>query len=296
MNDTKSLQRVRRLIRVVRRMLSWVKSLAENKLFLVGSIVLACFVLLAIAPGLFAPYGYLETDAINRFQPPTFKHLLGTDRFGRDVLSRLIYGTRTSLRVSFISVTFALFSGGTLGLIAGFYGNIIDQVLSRLMDVLFGLPMMLLAIILAAILGSGETNAIIAIAVVFSPIFFRVTRGSTIQEKEKDYVSAANACGASNFRIMFSGISRNVVAPVVVQGAVQFSFAIITEAALGYLGLGVQPPTPSWGSTLSAGKDLLQLAPWISMFAGVFIMLAILSSNMMSDGLRDILDPKMRQA
>ena len=256
----------------------------------------ACGVLLAlVAAGLFAdvvaPYSPTAVGAAQMFAPPGLAHPLGTDRFGRDVLSRIIHGVRVSLGIAGASILAALAAGGTLGLLAG-AGRSADQVLGRVMDVFFAFPPILLAIGLAAVLGAGARSAVIAIAVVYGPFFFRVVRGSVLVESAQAYVEAAEALGAGRLAILGRHILPNVVSPVVVQTAVCLSYAILIESALSYLGVGVQPPTPSWGTILNEGKEFLALAPWVSLFPGAAIVLAVLAFNIIGDGLRDALDPR----
>jgi peptide/nickel transport system permease protein len=225
------------------------------------------------------------------FAPPSAAHLLGTDRFGRDVLSRIVHGVRVSLGIAGASILAALFAGGALGLLAGM-GRAVDQVLGRVMDVFFAFPPILLAIAVAAVLGAGPGTAVIAIAVVYGPFFFRVVRGSVLVESAQTYVEAAEALGAGRLVILVRHILPNVMSPIIVQTAVCLSYAILIESALSYLGVGVQPPLPSWGTILNEGKEFLALAPWVSLFPGAAIVLAVLAFNIVGDGLRDALDPR----
>jgi len=238
-----------------------------------------------------APYSPTAVAAAQMFAPPSASHPLGTDRFGRDVLSRILHGVRVSLGIASASILAALAVGGALGLLAG-VGRGVDQVLGRLMDVFFAFPPILLAIAVAAVLGAGVGTAVIAIAVVYGPFFFRVVRGSVLVESTQAYVEAAEALGAGRLVILVRHILPNVVSPVVVQTAVCLSYAILIESALSYLGVGVQPPLPSWGTILNEGKEFLALAPWVSLFPGAAIVLAVLTFNIIGDGLRDALDPR----
>jgi peptide/nickel transport system permease protein len=250
---------------------------------------------MVVAAGLLAdvvaPYSPIAVDAAQMFAPPSGAHPLGTDRFGRDVLSRVVHGVRVSLGIAGVSILAALAVGGTLGLLAG-VGRGADQVLGRVMDVFFAFPPILLAIGVAAVLGAGAGPAVVAIAVVYGPFFFRVVRGSVLVESVQTYVEAAHAMGAGRLAILRRHILPNVLSPVVVQTAVCLSYAILIESALSYLGIGVQPPSPSWGTILNEGKEFLALAPWVSLFPGGAIVLAVLAFNIIGDGLRDALDPR----
>jgi|SRR6266508_216395 len=263
-----------------------------------GPLVAGAWIALAalVAAGLFAdvvaPYSPTAVDARAVFRGPSSAHPFGTDRFGRDMLSRLIFGIRVSLGIAGASIAMALLAGATLGLLAG-AGRAVDQALGRLMDVFFAFPPILLAIAIAAVLGAGPGTAVVAIAVVYAPLFFRVVRGSVLAESALSYVEAAEALGLGRLGILVRHILPNVISPIVIQTAVCLSYGILIESALSYLGVGVQPPTPSWGAILNEGKEFLALAPWVSLFPGGFIMLAVLSFNVIGDGLRDIFDPRV---
>ena len=254
-------------------------------------IALAALVAAGLLADVVAPYSPTAVDAHAVFRGPSLAHLFGTDRFGRDVLSRLIFGIRVSLGIAGASIAMALVAGATLGLLAG-AGRAVDQALGRLMDVFFAFPPILLAVAIAAVLGAGSGTAIVAIAVVYAPLFFRVVRGSVLAESAQSYVEAAEALGLGRLGILVRHILPNVISPIVIQTAVCLSYGILIESALSYLGVGVQPPTPSWGAILNEGKEFLMLAPWVSLFPGAFIMLAVLSLNVLGDGLRDALDPR----
>jgi peptide/nickel transport system permease protein len=270
--------------------------LLRNRLVLAGSLLAVLLVLAAIAASVLAPYDPVAVNVTESLQAPSHAHWFGTDRFGRDVLTRVIYGSRISLWVGIASVAISATVGTLLGLASGYFGRWVDDLISRVMDVFFSFPVLLLAIAVAAMLGPGLTNTLFAIAIVYSPLFGRVVRGSVLAERGKDYVDAARALGARGWRVVGLHILPNVLAPIIVQGSVTLSQAILIESYLSYLGLGTQPPTPSWGTMLSEGRVFLELAPWTSIFPGVAIMLAVLAFNVLGDGLRDVTDPRMRSA
>ncbi len=263
----------------------------RSRLVLAAAGGLALLVLAGLLADVVAPYPPTAVDAARVFSAPSGRHWLGTDRFGRDLLSRILFGVPVSLGIASASIGLALVAGSALGLLAGI-GRGLDQVLGRVMDVFFAFPPILLAIGISAVLGAGSGSAIAAIAVVYAPLFFRVTRGSVLAESAQSYVEAAEALGLGRLRVLVRHVLPNVVSPIVVQAAVCLSYAILIESALSYLGIGVQPPTPSWGTILNEGKEFLALAPWVSLFPGGAIMLAVLAFNIIGDGLRDALDPR----
>jgi len=268
----------------------WRRAL-QSPLVVAAWIALAALVAAGLLADLVAPYSPTTVDALEVFRGPSLSHPFGTDRFGRDMLSRTVFGIRVSLGIAGASIVIALVSGSTLGLLAGL-GRSVDQALGRLMDVFFAFPPILLAIGVAAVLGAGPGTAIAAIAVVYAPLFFRVVRGSVLVESAQSYVEAAEALGLGRVAILVRHILPNVLSPIVIQTAVCLSYGILIESALSYLGVGVQPPTPSWGAILNEGKEFLALAPWVSLFPGGFIMLAVLAFNIVGDGLRDAFDPR----
>lgn len=272
----------------------WASRLRRNALFAVGLTLLAALAVVALLAPVLAPYGPTSIDAERMFQAPSPAHPFGTDRFGRDLLSRVMFGARVSLGIACAAIAIAALVGGLLGLLAGFWERLTDLVLGRIMDVFFAFPSVLLALGISAVLGAGATTVIIAIAVVYTPLFFRVMRASVLAEKRLAYVEAAMAMGAGPLLIMRRHILRNVLSPMIVQVAVSLSYAILIESALSYLGVGVQPPTPSWGTILNEGKEFLPISPWISLFPGLFIMLSVLALNLVGDALRDYLDPRLR--
>jgi peptide/nickel transport system permease protein len=259
-----------------------------------GAVCVALIVTVAVFAGSIAPQDPDEQNFDLVETRPGAQAFFGTDRFGRDVLSRVIYGSRISLYVALVSISAAMALGGLLGLTAGYAGGGWDNVISRVMDVFFSVPGLLLAVGIAAMRGPGLNSAVIAITILYTPIFARVMRGPVLGEREKEYVEAVRALGASRWLVVGKHILPNVISPFVVQGTIGFSQAILIEASLSYLGLSAQPPTPSWGNMLNEGRTYLETAPWISVFPGIAIMLAVLAFNLIGDGLRDVLDPKSR--
>jgi len=253
------------------------------------------FAVLVVVTALFAdalaPYAPDEQNFDLIEARPGAQAVFGTDRFGRDVLSRVIHGSRISLYVALTSIVSAMAVGGALGLIAGYVGGAWDNGINRLLDVFFSVPGLLLAVGIAAMRGPGVNSAVLAIAILYVPIFARVMRGPVLAERAKDYVEAVRALGASRLSVALRHVLPNVISPFVVQGTVALSQAILIEASLSYLGLSAQPPTPSWGNMLNEGRTYLETAPWISVFPGIAIMITVLAFNLIGDGLRDVLDP-----
>ena len=266
----------------------------RNRLVLFGAGIIVLMVVLAGLANVVAPYDPTEMKVMDALKGPSGSHLFGTDRFGRDVLSRTIHGTRIALGVALSSIGIAVLIGSVLGLIGGFVGGWSDMLIGRVMDIFFSFPTLVLAIAIAAMMGPGLNNAVLAIAVVYVPLFCRVARGPVIAERAKEHVAAAIALGGGSVRIIFRHILPNVLAPLIVQASVSLAFAILIEASLSYVGLGTQPPDPSWGTMLNEGRTYLETAPWVSIFPGLAIMLAVLGFNLLGDGLRDVLDPKLR--
>ena len=272
------------------------RALLSHKLAVVGLVVLSLFVAVAALGPLLAPYGENEVDVLGRLQAPSADHPFGTDELGRDVLSRVIVAARVSLLVGLVSVSIALVAGVALGLVAGFYGRWVDDVVMRLMDMLFAFPAILLALAILAVLGPGTTNVMIAIGIVYTPLFARITRASVLSVREEVYVRAARSLGVGDLRLLRLHILPNVLAPIIVQTSLSLAFAILSEAALSFLGLGVQPPDPSWGRMLLEGRGFVQQAWWMGVFPGAAIFLVVLSFNVVGDALRDALDPRQRSA
>ncbi|TDC56954.1 ABC transporter permease [Jiangella ureilytica] len=263
---------------------------------LAAAAVLVLLVLTAFLGERLAPYDATGTDVSNRLQGPSADHWFGTDELGRDVLSRVILGAEVSLRVGVVAVGISLVAGVLIGLLAGYYGRWVDDVLMRLSDVLFAFPAMLMAIAVLAILGPGSTNAMIAIGIVYTPIFARITRASVLSVREEVYVKAARSAGAGDLRIIGRHVLPNVTAPIIVQTSISLAFAILSEAALSFVGLGTQPPDPSWGRMLSEGRGFVEQAWWMAVFPGLAIFVTVLAFNVLGDALRDVLDPRQRQA
>jgi peptide/nickel transport system permease protein len=261
---------------------------------LVGGALVGAFVLLTLAAPWVAPFDPVATDFANVLSPPSARHPFGTDDIGRDILSRVIYGSRISLEAGLFTVAVALAVGLPLGLAAGFFGGSIDNVIMRAIEVILSFPTLVLALGITAILGPKLIHALFAIGIVFVPHFARLIRAQVLTVKENDYVTAATALGARDVRVVLRHILPNCLAPLFVQSTYSVSFAILTEAALSFLGLGTQPPTPSWGIMLASGRGYLEQAPWLGAFPGVAIFLTVLGFNLLGDGLRDALDPRLK--
>ncbi|HZJ08401.1 MAG TPA: ABC transporter permease [Trueperaceae bacterium] len=271
----------------------WRKALGHGLVLSGGSIVLLLG-LAALFGSYLAPHDPNTMDFGAVFSPPSLAHFFGTDEFGRDIFSRILHGAAVSVKVALIAVGISAVTGVTLGLFAGYSGGWLDEVVMRIMDVFFALPAVLLAIVVMAILGRGVENAMIAIAIVYAPIFARVTRGAVIAVRDREFVNAARALGQGRVRIMFAHVLPNALGPIIVQTSLSLAFAILAEAALSFFGLGTQPPDPSWGRMLSEGRAYLRQAPWMGIFPGLAIMFSVLGFNLLGDGLRDVLDPRYR--
>lgn len=272
-----------------------VRLFVKNRLALAGLLIILAFLFVALAGPWLTPYDPLEIDLSQRFILPSLKHPFGTDNLGRDILSRVIAGARVSLIVGIIAVGLSMTIGVTLGLIAGYHGGILDSVIMRLVDVFLAFPVIVLAIAIIAVRGPGLLNVMIALGLVYWTTYARVARSVTLTLREEEYVTAARSLGASDWRILWRHVLPNTVAPILVVASLGMGTAIIAEAALSFLGLGIQPPEPSWGSMLSFGMQFLRDAPYLSAFPGLAIFLVVLGFNMLGDGLRDALDPRLRQ-
>ncbi len=272
------------------------RRLLTNASGLAGLALIAFFALTSAlgAAGL-TPYPPLEQHPRDRLTAPNAHYWLGTDRFGRDLASRLMKGGANSLQVALFSVAIATLCGTVIGITAGYVGGLVDNIIMRVMDVFFAFPSILLALLIVVVLGRGLKNTILAIAIVYTPIFARVARGPVLSLKEMEFVTAARCLGSRPWQILLRHILPNALAPLIVQVSLALSWALITEAGLSFLGLGVRPPEPSWGQMLSDSRGLAEFAPWLMVFPGLAIMLGVLGFNLLGDGLRDALDPRAAQ-
>ncbi|MGA9175148.1 MAG: nickel transporter permease [Thermoactinomyces sp.] len=260
----------------------------------IGSVIIIIFILLAIFAPVVTPYQYDQRSSA-LLVSPSADHWFGTDDMGRDIFTRVIYGARISLQVGFFAIAGSIVIGSILGLIAGYYGGWRDTVISRFFDILLAFPSILLAIAIVAILGPGLNNAMIAVAVINIPTFGRLMRSRVLSVKAEDFILAARAMGMKNSRILWKHILPNCWSPIMVQGTLGFATAVIEAAALGFLGLGAQPPQPEWGTMLSDSREFIQLAPWTMIFPGLAIVCTVLGFNLLGDGLRDLFDPRMKE-
>lgn len=275
---------------------------SENRGAVIGLLVFVLLVIVAIFAPLIAPHAPQAQFRDAVLLPPVWQeggraaYLLGTDAVGRDMLSRLLFGARYSLFIGLIVTTLSLIGGITVGVVAGYFRGWIDTVIMRIMDIILAFPSLLLALVLVAVLGPGLMNAMIAIALVLQPHFVRLTRAAVMAEKNREYVIAARVAGASSPRLMFLTILPNCLAPLIVQATLSFSTAILDAAALGFLGMGAQPPTPEWGTMLAEAREFILRAWWVVTFPGLAILITVLAINLMGDGLRDALDPKLKRS
>lgn len=272
------------------------KRFLRHRLAAVGSSIILLLIFTALLGHRVAPYDPVALDFEARLTGPSAAHWLGTDEFGRDVFSRILHGASVSLQVALIAVSISTAIGVLLGALAAFYGGWLEETVMRFMDVLFAFPAVLLAITVMAILGRGVENAMIAIAIVYVPIFARVTRGAVIGVRNAEFVNAARALGRRESTILFRHVLPNALGPIIAQVSISLAFAILAEAALSFFGLGTQPPDPSWGRMLASGRSFLHQAWWLGVFPGLAIMLSVMGFNFLGDALRDLLDPRMRSA
>ena len=266
----------------------------RNRVAVASAVVILLFVVLALLAPVLAPYDPLEQDLASNYAGPSRMHWLGTDDLGRDTLSRLLFGARVSLGIAFSSVSIGVVVGAVLGLVAAFYGGLVDSVIMRVMDVMLALPGILLGIAIVVMLGNGVLNTVLAVAVFSIPTFARLVRGSALSILQLDYVVASRALGASPGRILFGHVLPNALTPLVVQATLQLGVAILIASGLSFLGLGVQPPNPEWGAMLSKGRELVRSTPVAAFAPGFAITLVVLSFSLLGDGLRDALDPTMK--
>ena len=270
-------------------------SFCKRKVAVLGLVIVLIYIIVAIFAPLLAPYDPVKQDLANMLQTPGPKHLLGTDEMGRDILSRIIYGARISMKVGFYAVGVAFVIGIPLGIFAGYFGGKVDLLIMRAMDVLLAFPGILLSIVFVSVLGPNLDNAILSVGIYTVPNFARMARGETLALRNSEFIEAARAMGSGDIRIVFSHILINIVSPMIVMGTLSFGTAIITTSGMGFLGIGAQPPTPEWGLMISAGRDYLRDYWHIAIIPGLAIVVTAFALNMLGDGLRDALDPRLKQ-
>ncbi len=275
------------------RVASW-RLLLRNPVTVVSAVVLALVVFVAVTANWLAPFGVNDVEVPNALQPPSGSHWFGTDELGRDVFSRVLVAISASMRVAVVSVAFAVVVGVTIGVVAGYRGGWIDTIFMRIVDVMFAFPVLLLALAVVAILGPGMTTTILAIGIVYTPIFARVARASTLSVRVELFVQVSRAMGTGHLYILGRHIIPNIAGPLIVQTSLSLAFAILSEAALSFLGLGIQPPEPSLGRMIFDSQGFVTLAWWMAVFPGAAIFVTVLAFNLTGDGLRDVLDPKQR--
>jgi peptide/nickel transport system permease protein len=280
--------------RVFHHPLAILRRLGRNRIAMVGLVILLAMVASAALAGAILPYNPDTADFDAVLQPPTFAHPFGTDQLGRDLLTRVVYGGRFSLLIGVISVVVALAAGVPLGLVSGYYGGAVDLVIQRVVDVMLAFPGFLLALTLISVLGVGLTNVILSVGIATVPVYVRLIRGVTLSTRELTYVESARSIGMGDFRIMLKHVLPSTAAPLIVQSTIQIGVAILTAAALGFLGLGVKPPTPEWGTMLGDAVNYLLASWFIATFPGLAIFLSVMAFNLLGDGLRDALDPRMK--
>jgi len=273
--------------------IAW-RMLRRNPVAMFGLANLILLALVTILAPLLAPYDPTEMDYDHPLEPPNKVHVFGTDDLGRDILSRVLWGGRESLRTSFVSIAIAITGGVVVGLISGYYGGVVDSLIQRIVDILLAFPTVLLLLSIVAVLGPGLGTVLVALGISYIPGYSRLVRGSVLAARNFEYVTAAQVTGATNGRIMFRHILPNITAPIIIYSTVGLGFAIMATAGLSYIGLGAQPPSPEWGAMLNYGRRYLRDAWWMSVFPGLGIFVAVLCVNLLGDGLRDALDPKLR--
>ncbi len=266
------------------------------RLLLIGGCLVGLVVLSAIFADVISPYSPYDIDVAIKLQPPSRAHWLGTDEFGRDVLSRVIHAARISVKVAAVAVSVGLIGGGVIGIAAGYFGGPVDMVLMRFMELLFSFPAILLAIVLMAVLGTSILNAMTAIGIIFIPGFSRLARAATQDVLRQQYIEAAHTIGMSDVRILTREILPNIITPLFVEAMAAFAYAVLLESSLSFLGLGAQPPEPSWGNMLNTGRGFMDQAPWLGVVPGMAMLIGVLGFNLLGDGLRDVFDPRLREA
>jgi len=271
-----------------------VRTFLKNRAALVGLVGAVMIIAISLMATVLSPHDPIAQSMGNRLKAPNWTHLFGTDDYGRDLLSRILYGSRLSLMVGVLSVGLGMAAGIFMGVVAGFKGGVLDNIIMRSVDIFMSFPTLLLGLIVLAVLGQGMFKLVIAIAIAIAPRFARLSRGSVISIKQNDYVDAARTIGMSNARIMFGHILPNIIGDLLVMGTLWTATAIRVEASLSFIGLGMPPPDPTWGGIVKQGIEFLDSAPWISLYGGLAIMITVLCFNMVGDGLRDIIDPKLR--
>lgn len=277
------------------RLNSFLYRLKKSPLTLVGMVIISCLVFTALFAPVIAPYDPFQIDPANRLKPPSSKHWFGTDTAGRDMLSRVIFGTRISIRIGATVVFLTVISGSLIGLFSGYFGGKFDEVVMRITDVFFSVPYLILAMAITAALGSGLLNAMFSLILVWWPIYARLIRGQVLQIREAPYIEAARGLGASRRRIIFRHILPNAATPIIVQASLDFGNAIMYAAALSFIGLGAQPPAPEWGAMISLARNYLQDSWWFATFPGLAILVTVLGFNLLGDGIRDMTDPRLRE-
>lgn len=268
---------------------------AQSRSAILGGLLIAALLTAVILAPVLSPHDPLDQSFPRQLKPPSWGYLLGTDEFGRDILSRIIFGARIALGIGTLAVGIAVALGVPLGLVAGYFGGVLDTAIMRTMDVLLAFPYLLLALIVVTLLGFGLTNVMIAVGLVYVPQYSRIVRSVTLSVRERLFVEAAHAMGGSNLRIILRHVLPNCLAPIIVQTTLSLGWAIVNAAGLSFLGLGAQPPTPEWGAMLSSGREYMRNAPWITTFPGLAILFTALGFNLLGDGLRDALDPRLKE-
>jgi peptide/nickel transport system permease protein len=275
--------------------LELIQALAKNKMSLIGGIIIIIYLLLAILAPFIAPSDPYQINLLDKLKPPSMDHWMGTDDKGRDILSRILYGSQLSLAVGFVSVFIGALFGIVLGIVSGYFGGWIDTIIMRIIDILLAFPGMLLALAIVSALGPNLFNVMIAVGIFSIPTFARIVRASTLSIKKMEYIDAIKVLGATDLKIIFVHILPNIMSPIIVQGTNRLATSILSVASLSFLGMGAQPPSAEWGAMLSNGRDFLYSAPHIALFPGLAIAFIVLAFNLFGDGLRDALDPRMKQ-